>query len=88
VHRDGDADESSPSHLRCVRTLDGDVQRGRGIARLFEKAQRRGNPQGLMAQLVAGDQQNGSGLPKHPAVLAGGFHWGRTYIRAHGYLSS
>ena len=46
---------ASPRYLRRVQTLDGDIDGGRGIARVFEASQRRGNPQGLMAQLITSD---------------------------------
>jgi hypothetical protein len=41
-----------------------------------------------MAQLIAGNQQDGSRLPEHPGILAGDFRLGKACIRIHGYISS
>ena len=69
VHRDADRHEPRPPRLVGIERLDGEVEGLRGVARLLEEGARPGQPQWLMAQLVAGDEENGAGL----AQVAGHF---------------
>jgi phage FluMu protein gp41 len=60
VHGDRDPHESGARYLSGVELLDRDIERIGSIPRPFEEPERRGQGQRLMAQLIAGDQENGA----------------------------
>ena len=61
MHRDGDADELRSGDLFRLEALDRDVQRVRRETGPLQKRLRQCGTERLMAQLVAGDQQNRAG---------------------------
>jgi hypothetical protein len=64
VHRDRDPDEARSCCLLRIEALDGDVQRVGDIPHAFQKPERRGEAERLVAELVAGDQQDGARAPQ------------------------
>ena len=58
VHGNGDGHEAGARRLRRVERLDGDIERFSSVAGPLEEGQRRGQRQWLMAELIAGDEQN------------------------------
>ena len=64
VHRDRDPDEARARRLLPIEALDADVQRLRGEPRALQEPERRGEAERLVAELVAGDQQDGARAPQ------------------------
>ena len=64
MHRDRDADEARLCDARFVQALDREVDHARRKPGALEKGGRPRQPLGLMPQLVAGQEQDRSGLPQ------------------------
>src|SRR5262249_6848532 len=60
VHRDGDQDEPGAANPLDVERLHRDGEHGRAEAGALEKRRRPGDGERLMAELVAGDEENGA----------------------------
>ena len=56
--------ERRSGRLLRIEGLDGDVQRVGDILRAFQNRERRGEAERLVAELVAGDQQDGARAPQ------------------------
>ena len=80
VHRDADRDDLRALDLVLVERLDRQVERVGRISRPLEKRLRPGQPQRLVAQLVAGDEEDRSLAPparRDRSVRSRGSHDGR-----------
>ncbi len=64
VHRDRDPDEPRSGRLLPIEALDRDVLRLRGEPGTIQEPERRGEAERLVAELVAGDQQDGAWGPQ------------------------
>ena len=62
VHRHRDQDHPGSLDALGVEGLDGDVHDRRPVALALEKRGRPGNGQGLVAELVAGHEEDGAGF--------------------------
>ncbi len=60
MHRNGDADETRGSHRRFVERLDGEVDPPRFESRIFTERHGKSETEGLVAELVAGQEQYGT----------------------------
>src|SRR2546422_6667204 len=65
--RQGNPPRGARPHLRVVERLDGEIERIRRVARPLEERPGPRGPQGLVTELVAGNEEDGSRSPQRDA---------------------